>query len=142
MKVLVATDGKDLDAKVSKRFGHAERFLLVDADTWEFEIIEGVGEEAEAHGSARMAALRINRVATGNIGPHAFAQLTGRGIDVHICRRVTARKAVERIARGECQPASEPTMKRSVHDHATGHGSGHEHHGHAHHAGEGHGADN
>lgn len=128
MKVLVASDGTALSCKVSKRFGHAKAFLWVDSRDWSFAVIDGVGEDAENHGFARMVELGVDRVATGNIGPYAFRDLTDHGIKVYVTRNMTVREAVENIVAGAFGPATQPTMKRAVHE---GAGAGH-HHDHQH----------
>jgi len=129
MKVLVAADSNDLGAKVSKRFGHAAFFLLVDSKTWSHTALEGVGEGGRAHGADRMEALGIDKIVTANIGPNAFEDLRDRGVKVYLCKHNTVREAVESVADGACQPTDGPTLKRSVHQHRE---HEHEHHAHEH----------
>jgi predicted Fe-Mo cluster-binding NifX family protein len=117
MRILVAADAADLDAKVSKRFGHAPYFLVVDSEKWKLTAVEGVGEHSPEHGADQMVVLGVAKVATGNIGPNAFDDLSRRGLEVHICRHVTVREAVERLVSRACRPADGPTLSRSVHEH-------------------------
>lgn len=140
MRVLVAAENDDLGAKVSKRFGQAPVFLLFDAETGQKSRISGVGDEGVFHGAHRLAELRVDKVATGNIGPHAFDELRSANVQVYVCRHMTVREAVDAIGSGSCAPATAPTLKHSVHQHRDehhddgsgphGHGSGHgPHHG-------------
>lgn len=128
MKVLVAADGNDLGAQVSKRFGHAAFFLLVDSETWTHTLLEGVGEDGPAHGADRMQALGVDKIVTGNIGPNAFKDLRQRGVQVYLCKHTTAREAVESVLAGTREPAEGPSLKHSVHQHR--HEPGHHEHGH------------
>jgi len=116
MKVLVAADGADLSANVSKRFGHAAQFLLVDSESWTCTPVDGVGAQSPDHGVGRLVALGVDRVITGNIGPHAYDELHARNMKVYICRHTTVQDAVRSVTKATCQPTDGPTVKRSLHE--------------------------
>lgn len=124
MPYLVAADGPDLEARVSRRFGHAAHHLLVSAQADEAVVLDGGVHESPRHGLDRFRDEDVEGVVAGNVGPHAFEDIRERGWQVYIVRGVSVREAVQAVVQGEVDPAGGPTMKRSVGDHA-GHGEGH-----------------
>ena len=140
MKYLVAASGVSLDAKISKRFGHASFYLVVDPDTFEFETKTGARETEPSHGIGRFLDYDIKAVIVGNIGPGAFQDVSNAGWSVYSCLGLTVREAVEKVRNGLVPALTAPTMKRSIH---AGHqgkeveshtNSGHtKGHGHSHH---------
>ncbi len=135
MKYLVAADGENLDAKVARRFGHATAHLVVDTDDWSVEVFGDDPEELPQHGLSRFLDLHLAGVVSGNIGPHAWQDITDLGLTLYIARRATVKEALEKIASGEIAPAEGPTLKRSIHDgraHHPEHEHHHDHHGHHH----------
>ena len=132
MKYLVAANAANLDAKVHKRFGYADDFLVVDPETLEYVAYPGVGHNEPLHGIGKLQKEGIERVIVGNIGPEAFQDVKGAGWEVYLCRGMTVREAVEKVHSGQFIPIEKPTMKQSVHkgrhlgggDHQHGVGSG------------------
>ena len=116
MKYLVAATAADLDADVHKRFGHAEAFLVVDSETFEYSAFSGVGHDEPHHGIARFEGKGIERVIVGNIGPGAFQDVCEMGWEIYLCRSMTVREAIERVNSGAISPLKQPTMKHSIHE--------------------------
>ena len=142
MKYLIAASGNDLNAKVARRFGHTEYFLLVDSETKEYKVFPGVGHDEPAHGIARFIDQDIQRVIVGNIGPGAFQDIRDKGWTIYLCRNMTVLEALESVESGKVSPLDKPTMKHSIHAAREVHGGEHghihgPHHDHAH--GPGHG---
>ena len=115
MKYLVAASGVSLDAKISKRFGHATYYLVVDPDTFEFETKTGAGENEPSLGIGRFLDYDIKAVIVGNIGPGAFQDVSNAGWSVYSCLGLTVREAVEKVRNGLVPTLTAPTMKRSIH---------------------------
>ena len=140
MKYLVAASEINLDAKISKRFGHAEYFLIVDPVTLEFDYKPGVGHDEPCHGIGRFSGYDIKAVIVNNIGPGAFENVCDAKWQVYSCPGLTVREAVEKV-RDKLVPAlTAPTMKRSIHNGQQSEGGGRhingDHkkgHGHSHH---------
>jgi predicted Fe-Mo cluster-binding NifX family protein len=124
MRYLVVATAGDLDAKVHKRFGHADVFLVVDSETLEFTVMKGVGHEEPHHGIGRFDGKGINRVIVGNIGPEAFKDVRAVGWEVFLCRNMTVREAIKKVHSGELSPLEAATMKQSIHE-----GQAHDAHG-------------
>ncbi len=126
MKYLVAATAADLDAKISKRFGHAGYFLIIEQETLDFTTISGIGEESSFHGIGNLAAQGIERVIVGNVGPAVFNDMINAGWSVYSCHNLTVREAVEQVHSGLISPLNAPTMKRSVREGGQGQiGGGH-----------------
>ena len=115
MKYLVSATAADLNAKIHKRFGFTDVFLIVDGDTFAYEAFPGVGHDEQSHGTKRFEQSDIERIIVGNIGPEAFEDVRAAGWEIYLCRAMTVREAVERVHSGQILPLEEPSIKRSVH---------------------------
>jgi predicted Fe-Mo cluster-binding NifX family protein len=109
MKVLVTSTGETLDDTVDRRFGRAERFLLVDTDSDKVSVVDNAQNLGAAQGAGIQAAESAARlgpeyVITGHCGPKAFAVLQAAGIRVVVGAKGTVREAIESLKRGELQP--------------------------------------
>ena len=113
-KILVASSGNTLDAKVSGRFGHAPYFLAVDPATMDYEAFQGVAKD-DSPVLRRYIHTGINKVIVGNIGPANYNELSAYGCNVYLCRNMQVDEAVEKVYRGEIQPMDAPTLKDSIH---------------------------
>ena len=116
MKILIAAQGSDLNAKIDKRFGHSKYFIIFDTQNASYKSIPNAVEGDVGVGLDVIVREGVEAIITGNIGPNAFERLKEMGIPVYVARGITVKEALEKIARGELQPVSEPTMKRSVHE--------------------------
>ncbi len=124
MKFLVAATAPDLDAKIHKRFGGADYYIVIDPDTQKYSAIQGKGEDEPTHGISQFVGLDIGTVIVGNIGPAAFRDSVKMGWSVYSCHGMTVREAIEKVQSGQISPLKAPTMKRSVRrgrNHQTGH---------------------
>ncbi len=125
MKYLIAATDSKLEAKVSKRFGHSEYFLVVDSETLSFEAIKGVGHDQQRYGVERFSIYNIERLIVGNIGPGAFVNVKDMGWALFSCIGLTVNEAIAKVHYGEVSELIAPTMKKSVHSAGgTGHGDG------------------
>jgi len=113
MKICVTAQGKDLAAEVDPRFGRAAYFILIDADTGEFEAHENAGtQQMRGAGTSAGKFLADNDVTTlitGNVGPNAFATLTAAGVEIYVGASGTVAEAVEAHKQGRLTKASSPT---------------------------------
>lgn len=127
MNYLVAASAANLNAKIAKRFGHADCFLVVDSETLSFTSIAGVGHEQPRHGIDRFGKHKIERLIVGNIGPAAFDDVKAMGWSLYSCSGLTVREAVSKVHNGEVNELTAPTVRRSIHS-AGGTGLGHKEH--------------
>ena len=114
MKVAISVAGDDLDAQIDPRFGRCQKFLFVDLDTLDFEVVPNTG--AASGGGAGVAAAQliagkgVEAVFTGNCGPNAFNGLDSAGVKVITGVSGTVRQAEEDYKAGKFQATSQPTV--------------------------------
>ncbi|MFO8048193.1 MAG: NifB/NifX family molybdenum-iron cluster-binding protein [Desulfosudaceae bacterium] len=116
MKILVSAAGNDLSAKVDPRFGRAANFLVVDADTMEFEVVANTQNLNAPQGAGIQAGkTAVNTgaevVITGNCGPKAFSVLRQAGLQVVIGAEGKIEDVVIAYKNGELQPASDANVE-------------------------------
>ncbi len=114
MKVAVTTSGEDLSGPVEPHFGRCPRFIVVDTETMEFEIVQNTAVSS-AHGAgiaaAQLVASRgVKAVLTGNVGPNAYSALSSSGIKIVTGVSGIVEEAVKRFSSGELQSISGPTV--------------------------------
>jgi predicted Fe-Mo cluster-binding NifX family protein len=87
MKIAVTSQGTNLSSKIDPRFGRAAYILIVDTETFEFEVLDnkenanalkGAGIQAASMISDKNAAVLL----TGYCGPKAFMTLKAANIRV------------------------------------------------------------
>lgn len=114
MKVAVSSTGPSLDLQMDPRFGRCPYFIIVDADTMDFEAIENPNVMAMGGAGIQSAQFIANKgaevVLTGNCGPNAFQTLSAAGVRVVVGVMGTVKDAVERFKRGELQPTMQPSV--------------------------------
>ena len=114
MKVVVTTSGEDLSGPVEPRFGRCPRFIVVDTETMEFEVIPNTAISS-AHGAGIAAAQLVGSmgakaVLTGNVGPNAHSALSATGIKIVTGVSGTVGDAVKRFSAGEYKSTRGPSV--------------------------------
>lgn len=116
MKIAIGTQTGDIDALVDPRFGRARWFVVVLTGSGEWTVMDNIARAdapagAGAQASAAVLALGVNAVVTGNVGPTATKALSKGGIHIYLAGNgVSAREALEALARGELPEAIAPTV--------------------------------
>jgi len=114
MKIGITSTGENLDADVDQRFGRCKYFLIVDADSMEFEVLSN--ENAMASGGAWIQTTQtiankvVEAVLTGNVGPNAFQTLSAAGIKVFTGASGTIKESVEKYKKGELKETESPNV--------------------------------
>ncbi len=116
-----ATRDLGLDSPVSRHFGSAPLFVLVDTASREARALPN-GSAAHEHGACRpldgLAGERIDAVVVGGIGPGALDRLRAAGIAVLRAGAPTVRGCLDEIARGEAREVAPADACAShAHDH-------------------------
>ncbi len=111
MKIAVTTSGNDLDGNLDARFGRAPRFLIVDSETGDFEVIENAQNLNAPQGAGIQSATAVVNAGvqvliTGHCGPKAFRVLKEAGVRIFNTGAKTVREAVELDTRGELVEAA------------------------------------
>jgi len=87
MKIAVTSTGTNLDSQVDPRFGRAAYILIVDSETFDFEVLDNK-ENVNAFKGAGIQAARVvsekgaEVLLTGFCGPNAFKALKAAKIGV------------------------------------------------------------
>lgn len=87
MKIAVTSTGIDLDAQVDPRFGRAAYILIVDTETFDFEVVDNKENVNALKGAGIQAAKIVSEkqaevLLTGFCGPNAFKALKAVKIGV------------------------------------------------------------
>ena len=114
MKVAVSSLGQDLDAQLDLRFGRCAYFLIVDADTMAFEVIDnaaaGAAGGAGIQAGQAVANAGAKVVLTGNVGPNAFQTLSSMGLTIYTGLSGTVREVVEQFRQGALKDVAAATV--------------------------------
>ena len=115
MKIAVSASGQDLSSQVDPRFGRAPYFLVVDAETMEFQVVDNRETMGFSHGAGPQAVQKIvdyqpKALLTGNCGPNAFRALQAAGIEVVMNVTGTVKEAIQRYRAGELKAAGTPRV--------------------------------
>ena len=116
MRVAVTTSGNDLEAQIDSRFGRAPRFLVVDTETEQFEVIPNTQSLNLAQGAGIQSAQNLlphkpNVVLTGNCGPKAFRVLQAAGINVAVGVKGKIADAIKEYLDGKYREAAEANVE-------------------------------
>ncbi len=116
MRIAVTSTGPDMTSEVDPRFGRATYFVVVDGETGEFtpqdngqnlNAAQGAGIQA----AQNVAALGVETVLTGNVGPKAFAALQAGGIEVYTGASGSVKDAIEQFQAGRLERASQSNVE-------------------------------
>lgn len=105
MKVIVSSSGVNVDSPISKVFGRAEYYLLVDTEDFSCESFENsaVSQNSGAGIQAAQFVLKRNpeSVISASIGPNAYEVLTAGSVPCYTAAGGTVRETVEAFNRKE-----------------------------------------
>jgi predicted Fe-Mo cluster-binding NifX family protein len=108
MKVMVSSQGENLDAPASPVFGRCPVYLFVDTETMQFEAMANPAISQGGGAGIQAAQFVVNQgveaVLTGNLGPNAFDVLQAAGVLGYQVSAGTVRQAVEAFKSGQLQP--------------------------------------
>lgn len=117
MKILIAADGNTLDSRLSKRFGKAQWYLIVDDESLDVKAAQNVGPRDHHDIVPKAAAEGVETVITGNIGPRSYELMSSNNLKVALARNISAREALERLKKNDLRMLDAPTLKQSVEEH-------------------------
>lgn len=113
MRVAVSAQGRTLDSQVDPRFGRAAVFVLVDADTMTFDVLENASGAGGAGINAAKTVIDAGAqaVLTGNCGPNAEQTLRAAGVSLFTGVCGTVAEAVERFKQSKRVEARGPNVQ-------------------------------
>jgi len=87
MKIAVTSTGKELTSDMDPRFGRAAYFIIVDAETMKYEVVDNKQNLNLPQGAGIQAGKTIvdnhaDVLITGNCGPKAFLVLEQAGVKI------------------------------------------------------------
>lgn len=99
MKIAFTTSGSDMAAPMDPRFGRAARFLIFDAGTNGFVLVDNANIAA-AQGAGIKAAETIVKAGatvliTGDCGPKALGVLNKAGVRIYSAKSTSVSEALE-----------------------------------------------
>jgi predicted Fe-Mo cluster-binding NifX family protein len=108
MRIVVTTTTPDLDSPVDPRFGRGAYFVLIDADTMDWQAHPNPAAAASGGAGIRAAQFvaeqKADGVISGDFGPNAHQALAAAGIGMYLFGgSASARQAVERFKAGELE---------------------------------------
>ena len=106
MKIAVTSQGTHLDSQVDPRFGRAAYILIVDTETFEFEVLDNKENANALKGAGIQTASMVSdknaeALLTGYCGPKAFMTLEAAKIQVANDVGGTVRDAVKSFNEGK-----------------------------------------
>jgi predicted Fe-Mo cluster-binding NifX family protein len=106
MKIAVTSTGTDLDAQVDPRFGRAAYILIVDSETFDFEVFDNKENVNALKGAGIQAAKTVSEkqaevLLTGFCGPNAFKALKAAKIGVAGNAEGSVKNAVKAYLEGQ-----------------------------------------
>lgn len=106
MKIAVTSTGTALDSQVDPRFGRALYILIVDSETFDFEVLDNKENVNALKGAGIQAASMVNDkgaevLLTGFCGPNAFKPLKAAKIGVANDADGSVRDAVKAYLNGK-----------------------------------------
>ena len=111
MKVVVSSNGADLEAPASVTFGRCPMYLFVDMESMQFEAVANPASDASGGAGVQAAqfviSADIQAIITGKVGPKAMNVLHTARIPVYLFGEGTVRQAVEDFKAGKLPLASE-----------------------------------
>jgi len=117
MKIFIGADSPELTGKLAKRFGHANYYLVFNSKTKAFKVILN-SEHDEKHQILIDAVKNgVETFIVGNIGPFAFNILNNGKTEIYLARKMSVNEAIEKLNNGELEFLTEPTLKKSLHQH-------------------------
>ncbi|MGB2762618.1 MAG: NifB/NifX family molybdenum-iron cluster-binding protein [Minisyncoccales bacterium] len=100
-KILITSNGSDLNSQVSPVFGRCQYFLIVDEKGKLEKAIPNAGIQAIRGAGIAAAQTVVSQgatlVITGNVGPNAFAVLQQSGVKLYNGVGMTVQEALDRF---------------------------------------------
>ena len=115
MKVAISSSGNTLESDLDPRFGRASYFLIVDTDTFDFEVKpndqnmnlpQGAGIQA----GKTVADCGVEVLITGNCGPKAYNVLQAAGIKVVTGVQGSVKEVIEHFKKSTLKYSQGPNV--------------------------------
>jgi predicted Fe-Mo cluster-binding NifX family protein len=116
MKIAITATTGDLDSEFDSRFGRGANFIIIEADTQEWEAYPNAALNASGGAGVQAAQFvaghGVKAVISGDFGPKAYSALAAAGILMFLApagEALTARELLARYQEGRLKQVSAPT---------------------------------
>ncbi|MBN2879434.1 MAG: NifB/NifX family molybdenum-iron cluster-binding protein [Clostridia bacterium] len=108
MKIVIPTNGDSLESDISKSFGRAQSFIIADAFTFKYELVENTQNMDSAQGAGIQSAQTAVQAGgdiliTLNCGPKAYRVLTEAGVRIYLGIDGSAKENIEAYNNGSLE---------------------------------------
>ena len=115
MRIVVTSNGRDLDAPASPLFGRCPVYVFVDTETMQCEAVDNPAMSAAGGAGIQAAQFVIEQGAqaalTGHVGPNAFNIFQAANVPVYLTSGGTVRQVVELFKAGRLPSAADATVQ-------------------------------
>ena len=116
MKIAVTSTGTDLDSDLDPRFGRARYIIIVDSETFDFEVLDNKENLNALKGAGIQAASMVSKkgvavLLTGFCGPNAFKAMKAANIGVADNVSGSVRDAVKAYVDGKLPLADKANVE-------------------------------
>ena len=116
MRIAISAEGKQLDSNLDPRFGRAAYFIILDAETMDFEAVENtqnynLPQGAGIQAGKTLAEQHVDALITGHCGPKAFRVLQKAGIKIVTGAGGKVTDAVDQFRKGVLEVASQADVE-------------------------------
>ncbi len=113
MRIVVSSNGANLEAQASPVFGRCPYFVFVDTETMAFEAVDNPALAAAGGAGIQAAQFVVEKkaqaVVSGNVGPNAFQVFQSASLPVYLFSGGTVQEAVEAFKSGRLSVAGGAT---------------------------------
>lgn len=118
MKIVVTSNGADLDAPASPVFGRCPAYVFVDTQSMAYDAVENQAIGAASGAGIQAAQFVVGQgaqaVVTGNVGPNAHSVFQSAGVPIYLFGGGTVREAVEAFKSGELQSIADANTQAGM----------------------------
>ncbi len=116
MKIAVTSKGTNLDTQIDPRFGRAAYILIIDSETFDFEVLDNKENVNALKGAGIQAAKMVSEkqaevLLTGFCGPNAFKAMKAAKIGVANNAEGSVRDAVKAYLDGKLPLSDEANVE-------------------------------
>lgn len=116
MLVAFSTEGENLDSLLDTRFGRCRNFLVLDATSSDFKVMENAQNLHAAQGAGIQSAQNViaagaQALVTGHCGPKAFKVLQAAGVSIYLGEEKSIRALIEDFHNGKLEPLTSPNVE-------------------------------
>ncbi|MDK2920569.1 MAG: hypothetical protein PWR24_126 [Desulfonauticus sp.] len=102
MKIVIPTQGENLEAGFDPRFGRAAKFIIYDTEKKEYKVINNTQNLNALQGAGTQTAQniakeKVDALLTSNCGPKAFTALSHAKIKVYKVEAKTVQEAIDKF---------------------------------------------